>query len=173
MDKIRRIPAKTCAVNFPVWTYTASVMKTIITPVDFSDVSARVVKAAVELTRAVNGRLVLLHVVQPPIITSEYGAVMSNIQEIVAISEKTAARQLQRLERRLKAGGTKVTTVLLTGGPVAHILEQATKLRAAYIVMGSHGRSALFELFAGSTTTGVMKKAPCAVVVVPPARKKK
>lgn len=148
-------------------------MKTIIAPVDFSDVSARVVKAAAELTQAVKGRLVLLHVVQPPVITSEYGAVMANIQEIVAISEKTAARQLLRLERRLKAGGTKVSTVLLTGGPVAHILAQATKLRAAYIVMGSHGRSALFELIAGSTTTGVMKKAPCAVVVIPPARKKK
>lgn len=148
-------------------------MKTIITPVDFSAVSAGVVKAAVALTQAVKGRLVLLHVVQPPVITSEYGAVMSNIQEIVAISEKTASRQLARLERRLKAGGLKVSTVLQTGGPVAHILEQATKQRADYIVMGSHGRSALFELLAGSTTTGVIKKATCPVVVIPPPRKKK
>lgn len=148
-------------------------MKTIITPVDFSDVSTRIVKAAAELAQAIKGRLVLLHVVQPPVITSEYGAVMSNIQEIIAINEKTAARQLLRIERRLKTGGTKVSSVLLTGSPVAHILEQATKLRAAYIVMGSHGHSALFELLAGSTTTGVIKKAPCAVVVVPPIRKKK
>ncbi len=148
-------------------------MKTIITPVDFSDVSTRIVKAAAELAQAIKGRLVLLHVVQPPVITSEYGAVMSNIQEIIAINEKTAARQLLRIERRLKTGGTKVSSVLLTGSPVAHILEQATKLRAAYIVMGSHGHSALFELLAGSTTTGVIKKAPCAVVVVSPIRKKK
>jgi nucleotide-binding universal stress UspA family protein len=148
-------------------------MKIILTPVDFSAVSNGVVKAAAALAQALKGRLVLLHVVQPPVITSEYGAVMANIQEIVAISEKTAARQLAKLERRLKAGGTRTGTVLLTGGAVAHILEQAGKLRADYIVMGSHGRSALFDLIAGSTTTGVMKKAPCPVVIVPPARKKK
>jgi nucleotide-binding universal stress UspA family protein len=148
-------------------------MKTILTPVDFSAVSNGVVKAAAALAQALKGRLVLLHIVQPPVITSEYGAVMANIQEIVAISEKTAGRQLAKLERRLKAGGTRTSTVLLTGGPVAHILEQAGKLRADYIVMGSHGHSALYELIAGSTTTGVIKKAPCPVVVVPPTRKKK
>ncbi|MBP6506356.1 MAG: universal stress protein [Opitutaceae bacterium] len=147
-------------------------MKTVLVPIDFSPVSNPVVKAAVALAKALKGRLVLLHAVQPPIITSEYGAVMTNIQEIIAISEKVAARALTRQQRRLEAGGLKVTTVLVTGGAVPHILEQAAKYSAAYIVMGSHGHSALYELFAGSTTTGVLKKSPCPVVVVPPARKK-
>jgi len=148
-------------------------MKTILTPVDFSALSASVIKAAAALAQSVKGRLVLLHVVQPPVITSEYGAVMANLQEIVAISEKTAARQLARVERRLKAGGVKTGSILLTGGPIPHIIEHAAMLRASYIVMGSHGRSALFDLLAGSTTTGVIKKAPCPVVIVPPPRKKK
>ncbi len=147
-------------------------MKTILTPIDFSPLSTSIVKAAAELAKSLKGRLVLLHVVQPPVITSEYGAVMSNVREIVAISEKTAARQLARVESRLKAGGVKASTLLLTGGSVSHILEQAKKLRADYIVLGSHGHSALFELIAGSTTTGIIKKATCPVVVVPPPRKK-
>uniref|UniRef100_UPI0040495246 universal stress protein n=1 Tax=Cephaloticoccus sp. TaxID=1985742 RepID=UPI0040495246 len=52
------------------------------------------------------------------------------------------------------------------------IIEQARKSRAAYIVIGSHGHSALYDLLAGSTATGVIKRAPCPVLVVPPAGKK-
>jgi nucleotide-binding universal stress UspA family protein len=33
--------------------------------------------------------------------------------------------------------------------------------------MGSHGHTALYDLIAGSTTTRVLKGAPCPVVVVP------
>lgn len=148
-------------------------MKTILAPIDFSGVSDAVVKYAVNLTQAVGGRLVLLHVVQPPIITSEYGAVMANIQEIVAVSEKTARKQLDRHRTRLLKTGLKVSVAQITGAPVLNILEQATKRRAAYIVMGSHGHSALYDLLAGSTTTGVLRRSPCPVLVVPPPPKKK
>ncbi len=147
-------------------------MKTILAPIDFSAISAVVLKSATTLAKDLKGRLVLLHVVQPPVITSEYGAVMANIQEIIAISEKTATRELTRLERRLKAGGVKVSSVLLVGAPVPQILTQAAKLKADYVVIGSHGHSALFELFAGSTASGVLKKSPCPVLVVPPGQKK-
>ncbi|MCF7761912.1 MAG: universal stress protein [Cephaloticoccus sp.] len=147
-------------------------MKTILAPIDFSAVSDAVVKAAVNLARAINGRLVLLHIVQPPVITSEYGAVLANIQEIVATSEATARRQLLSQKKRLQRNGLKVGIALLTGGPVPLILEQAGKSRATYIVMGSHGHSALYDLLAGSTATGVVKQSPCPVVIVPPAKKK-
>ena len=54
---------------------------------------------------------------------------------------------------------------------MANIIEQAQKSRAAYIVMGSHGHSALYDLLAGSTTTGVLKRSTCPVLIVPPAPK--
>lgn len=147
-------------------------MKTILAPIDFSPVSEPVTKAAVNLARAINGRLVLLHVVQPPVITSEYGAVLANIQEIIAISEGTAVKELLKRQKRLQKTGLKVSTVQVTGAPVAHIIEHAKKSRAAYIVIGSHGHSALYDLLAGSTATGVIRRGPCPVLVVPPAAKK-
>jgi len=148
-------------------------MKTILTPVDFSAISKAVVKSAAELARSLDARLVLMHVVQPPVITSEYGAVMANIQEIVAVSEKTAARHLELLVHKLKAAGLEASSVLLTGSPTLHIVDQARKLSADYVVLGSHGHSALYDLLAGSTASGVLKKSPCPVVVIPPAPKKK
>lgn len=146
-------------------------MKTILTPIDFSGVSDAVIKAAVTLTQAVGGRLVLLHVVQPPVITSEYGAVMANVQEIVAVSERSSRIHLERHKRRLLKAGLNVSVSQATGTPVTIIVEQATKRRAAYVVMGSHGHSALYDLLAGSTTSGVLKRSPCPVLVVPPTKK--
>ncbi len=148
------------------------IMKTILAPIDFSRVSDAVVKAAVNLARAVNGRLVLLHIVVPPVITSEYGAVLANIQEIIATSEASSRLQLQSYKKRLQKTGLTVSIALQTGVPVSLILDQARKSRATYIVMGSHGHSALYDLLAGSTATGVVKHSPCPVVMVPPVKNK-
>jgi nucleotide-binding universal stress UspA family protein len=50
---------------------------------------------------------------------------------------------------------------------VQTILEQAEKLDAEVIVMGSHGRGKLFDLVVGSVSAGVIRKSPVAVLVVP------
>jgi nucleotide-binding universal stress UspA family protein len=148
-------------------------MKTILAPVDFSPATAHVLDTATELARAVQGEVVLLHVVQPPMVTSDYGLAMENVQEILAVSEKAAARQLAHLEERLSTADVPTRTLQVNGAPVAAILEQAKALRAAYVVMGSHGHTAFYDLLVGSTTHGILKKSPCPVVIVPPEPKKK
>jgi universal stress protein A len=162
-----------CAGNRSIPEYHSIAMKTILTPVDFSAISKAVVKSAAELARSLNARIILMHVVQPPVITSEYGAVMANIQEIVALSEKTAARHLELMVHKLQAAGLDASSVLLTGSPTLQIVDQARKLDANFVVLGSHGHSALYDLLAGSTASGVLKKSPCPVVVIPPASTKK
>jgi nucleotide-binding universal stress UspA family protein len=57
----------------------------------------------------------------------------------------------------------------LTGAPVNRILEQAESLPADYVVLGSHGHTAVYELLVGSTAHGVLKSATCPVIVVPPS----
>ncbi|MBI4621943.1 MAG: universal stress protein [Verrucomicrobia bacterium] len=44
---------------------------------------------------------------------------------------------------------------------------QAEKNAADFIVMGSHGHTALYDLVVGSTTHGVLRRATCPVVIVP------
>lgn len=147
-------------------------MKTILTPVDFSAATARVIEAALELARGSDGKLVLLHIVQPPIVTSDYGLAMENVQEILAVSEKAAARQLSHLASQVKAKGGDARVMQINGAAVTGILESAERLKADYIVMGSHGHTALYDLLVGSTTHGVLKRATCPVLVVPPSKKK-
>ena len=62
-------------------------------------------------------------------------------------------------------------SIQLIGDPVGVILEQAAQLPADYIVMGSHGHSVLYDCVVGSTAAGVVKRAECPVMLVPPEGK--
>jgi len=146
-------------------------MKTILAPIDFSEVSGKVVSEASNLARTNAGRVVLLTVIQPPVITSEYAPMRDNLEEVLAAGEKATATRLGKIAEDLQHDSVPTETLQLNGGPVANIVEQAQKLSADYIVMGSHGHSAVYDLLVGSTTHGVMKRARCPVVIVPPPQR--
>jgi nucleotide-binding universal stress UspA family protein len=163
---------KDCVVEWEAVAYSRGV-KTILAPVDFSDVSEAVVAEASRLAKALGGRVVLLTVIQPPVITNEYAPLMENIAEITAAGEKAASKRLASIQERLEAQSLSVEVVQLNGAPVTQIADQAAKLRADYVVMGSHGHTAFYDLLVGSTTHGVLMRATCPVVIVPAQTTKK
>lgn len=144
-------------------------MKTILAPVDFSAVTNRVADAAINLARLLKGRVVLVHVVPPPAaIRNVLPAVEDVEQRATSIGHEADIKlfdQKKVLQRKFRA----VETMRLSGAPVACILEKAKELAAEFIVMGSHGHSAVFDALMGSVASGVVRKAPCPVVLVPPA----
>ena len=147
-------------------------MKTIVAPIDFSAASQQVVAEAVDLARALRARLIVMHVVQPPVITdSDVGARMS--ADYAAMASESAAKQLSALQKKLQLRGITIETRHVTGSPGRSIVDLAGALDASYVVLGSHGHGAIYDLVIGSTTTRVLKHAPCPVVVVPGGRKKK
>lgn len=146
-------------------------MKTILVPIDLSATAVNVIDAAVVLAQGLQGSIVILHVVQPPVITSDYGISMENLEDLVAVSEKAANTKLAGLLERYGNLGVPMKTLQHVGTPVGIIMEESRKLEAAYIVMGSHGHSALYDLLVGTTTHGVLKHAKCPVLIVPPAAK--
>jgi nucleotide-binding universal stress UspA family protein len=144
-------------------------MKTILAPIDFSQVSERVINRAIELARGTSARLVLLHVVAPmPVIGRKLALTMTGAELAVA-AEKEAAAELVKLQRSLRDRGVTAHAVHVCGDPRKCIIEQAERLTADYIVIGSHGHSAFYDLLIGSTASGVLKRASCPVVIVPPA----
>ncbi len=145
------------------------VMKTILVPVDLSPATPQVCTAAGALARSLGARLVLLHVVQslPFLMNDYYGYDASLMGEIIASSEQAAGRKLKALGERCRRHVPDVRTLQQSGRPVAAILEHAASLKADYIVLGTHGHGAVFDLLMGSTTQGVLRKARCPVLVVP------
>jgi nucleotide-binding universal stress UspA family protein len=60
-----------------------------------------------------------------------------------------------------------VTALLVQGVTADTILEEAAKLAADIIVVGSRGKGALQQLVVGSVSEGVLRKSQCPVLVVP------
>jgi nucleotide-binding universal stress UspA family protein len=143
-------------------------MKKILAPIDFSSATAHVLDAAAALAADLDAEITLFHSIQPPTVTSDYGLAMENVQEIVAVTEKTAQRQLEHSLRMLSDRGIKAHSESAAGAAITAIVSKAREIDAAYIVMGSHGHTALYDLLVGSTTHGVLKDSPCPVVIVPP-----
>lgn len=141
-------------------------MKTIVVPVDLSAAATQVCKAACDLARRTGAGLRLVYIVQPPFVVGDlYGMEASYLQEAISAATAAGKQRLQALARSCAKRGFRVRTFAGVGNPASEILRQARK--AAFIVIGSHGHGAMFDLLVGSTTQGVLKRAHCPVLVVP------
>lgn len=148
-------------------------MKTILVPVDFSKVSRYVVAEAANLARLTKSRLVLLHVVQPPSMVTDLAPLVGEALQMSAELEGIGRRHLHRLQKSPKFRGLNVDSICEQGFPVAQVIAQAKRVKADVIVLGSHGHGAVYNLVVGSTANGVLKHAPCPVLVVPAPAKSK
>lgn len=144
-------------------------MKTILVPVDFSPITARVTAAATDLARSLRARLVLLNVTPPITMVGDDTAYLESLGVLYDLESKSAVKRLDAMQRMLAKKRVTVRTVHVSGPAVPLIVEQARKLRADVIVIGSHGHTAFYDLLVGSTAHGVLKRATCPVLVVPPA----
>jgi nucleotide-binding universal stress UspA family protein len=142
-------------------------MKTILVPVDFSDVTTPVVATAQAMAQAMEMRMVLLHVAEPEPDFVGFEAGPMSVREAVAHDFQAEHHKLEELKAGLAASGLDVMAIQVQGMAAEKIIAEAEKLGVEYIVMGSHGHGALYHLLVGSATEGVLKKPPCPVVVVP------
>src|SRR5690606_21308213 len=89
-----------------------------------------------------------------------------------AAGERNAERRLTKIADKLRDDFVPAETRIETGSPAPTILETAAELKPDFIVVGSHGHTALYDLLVGSTTHGVLLSARCPVVIIPAASRK-
>jgi nucleotide-binding universal stress UspA family protein len=148
-------------------------MSTILVPVDFSPVTNSVVGAAIALAVPTGSRLVIMHVLQPPAVVADYGLMGSFVLPVMETMGQAATARLEKIRSRVEAQDLLATTAQVTGASSSRMIaSEAEKWKADYIVMGSHGHTGFYDLLIGSTTGGVLKRAPCPVVIVPAQRKR-
>jgi len=142
-------------------------MKTILAAVDFSAVTYHVVEAARELAGALKAKILLLHVIAPPVNVVTYDMPAEAFINELKFAQEQSAKKLAVLKKVLDADGIDSEVKSLQGHAVEEILAQAEAADVSYIVMGSHGHGTIYELLAGSTTHGVLHKASCPIVILP------
>jgi nucleotide-binding universal stress UspA family protein len=135
---------------------------TILHPTDFSDYSDFAFRLSCALARDYKARLVLLHVIPPPMVIYAGGPVPAETWP----SPEEAEKKLRNMEAL--AHGVRVESQVMEGDPVDMILLAADETHSDVIVMGTHGRTALARLLLGSVAESVLRKAPCPVLTAKP-----
>lgn len=142
-------------------------MKTIVALVDFSDVSTNVLKHVQNLAVACKSRVTLLHGIPKRPVVVDLGMASPAIPlEPTEMEVQADLARLDRLAEPLRASGVDVTLKQFHGATIEHIVEEALRLAADLIVVGSHHHSSLYNLLVGSVTHHLLARAKCPVLVV-------
>ena len=110
-----------------------------------------------------NPQVILVNV-DPPVLERMDAQIAQ--EDIVRFHARNANVAVRAARRLLTAAGVRFRERLLVGDPAETIARLARSERADLIVMGSHGRSALKSLFAGSVVQRVLSLTRVPVLVV-------
>ncbi|MGY3852864.1 universal stress protein [Aeromonas aquatilis] len=138
-------------------------IKTLLCPVDFSQMSRAVLDYAVFMAQSHQAQLKLIHVVDQLYGFDSYKILHMTAIEITHEMERQARTQLKELVATLPI---PATFDIRFGRAADEIVIQAKEDEVELIVMGSHGRSGISHLLVGSVAESVVRHAPCPVLVV-------
>ena len=127
-------------------------------------------KAALEYVKSATwAKGTSFHVVSasPPVfIGPGEAAAPTAIAELVKTQEAYHRRIAETAAASLKAAGLEVEGRMLPTDPRSALIDEARRIQADLLVVGSHGRSGIGKLLLGSVASHVVSHAPCSVLVV-------
>ena len=135
--------------------------------VDLSESTEIIVKKIEEITEALPAKVWLLHNAVPEPDFVEFKVDPLAARESLAKKFHVEHCQIQELADRMRKAGVDATALLVHGATVETILKEASDLEVDMIVVGSHGRGAMYQLLVGSVSEGVLRKSRCPILVVP------
>ena len=135
--------------------------------VDLSESTEIIVRKIEEITKALPAKVWLLHNAVPEPDFVEFKVDPQAARESLAKKFHVEHRQIQELANRMRKAGVDTTALLVHGATVEIILKEASDLEVDMIVVGSHGRGAMYQLLVGSVSEAVLHKSQFPTLVVP------
>lgn len=156
----------------------------ILVALDHSEACQAVFERAIELAKANQARVMLLHVISPidegvpspmyPLPDSLYPmqheALIQSSAQLFSQVEQAGLDMLRMRDATATAAGVRCEFTQHVGDPGTTICTIAQTWNANLIVMGRRGRSGISEFFLGSVSNYVMHHAHCSVLVVQEAK---
>jgi nucleotide-binding universal stress UspA family protein len=139
--------------------------RNVLLATDFSAAAREAAAHAAAFASASGATLHLVHVVEDFAYWESFSLQHFPSPEVYAELKSNARIALEDLARDAELGGD-VAAHVRHGKPFVEIIRAARELEADVLVIGSHGQSGLSETLFGSTAEKVVRKAPCAVLVV-------
>jgi len=143
--------------------------KKILCAVDFSEVSRDALRTAARLASEQSAELVIAYAWTPPVVFAgeTIGLPAGFLVDVIARAQgelaawKTEAAGL---------GAKNVSAEFLTGAAWHEVVGLAKRDRSiGLVVVGTHSRTGIKHAMLGSIAEKIVRHAPCAVMVVPPA----
>ena len=139
----------------------------VLVPLDGSARAERALPVAARLARTLDGTLILVRVVQPPLQPATSLAPLLDVETSILLERRNAAAAyLTHVAHHPDLAGIKHEQVALVGYPAEMILDAVHASRADIIILCSHGRTGLLRWALGSVAQRVIHHAPVPVLVL-------
>ena len=165
--------------------HTMSTQKNILVPIDFSDVSQKIMEQAIQFAISLKENVRLIHVTTP---SSQAIKIQSEIplhaldgmeehyfnpvrydiiRDQIASQFKNEHTQLLKFRKQLIEKNIDTLALLIEGNIIDTIIKEVVEIKADMIIMGSHGYGSFRKAFVGSVTNSLFKKQICPILIVP------
>ncbi len=141
-------------------------MKTILVPIDYSEIADNALQYAVELAGATGASIVLLHVYHPPVPAGDVPIIIVSPSEFEEINLKN----LREIEQKIVAqslGKLKVDSIVRAGFVGEEVVDLANEKNVDLIVMGITGKGQAGQVLIGSNSISVIQKSKIPVLTIP------
>lgn len=141
-------------------------MKTIIIPTDFSQAATTALHYGIEMAKAINAEVHLLHVYQVPVSFTDTPVVLMSVDEL----QKTAEKQISTLKKEVEhitPDSVRVHAETRLGSVSDEIENYCNEINPFAVVMGSKGKTGLEKALFGSNTLTAIRQLTWPVISVP------
>jgi nucleotide-binding universal stress UspA family protein len=139
----------------------------ILVPLDGSAPAQRALAVAAQLAHALDGTLILVRVVQPPLQPATSLAPSLEVEEQILSEElERATTYLTQMTQQPELAGIRHETAALVGFPTEKILDAVDTHQADSIILCSHGRTGLLRWTLGSVAQRVVHHALVPVLLL-------
>ncbi len=141
-------------------------LRRILVPIDFSEFSKNALKYAIPFAQQFQASIDLLYVVEPAIYPADFSFGQVGFPNVEEELRKRGTEELENLMKKEIGRRLPARFSVRTGKPFYEINQYAKEEEVDLIVIATHGHSGVEHILFGSTAEKVVRKAPCAVLVV-------
>lgn len=147
--------------------FNANIMKNILVTIDFSENEKLLIDKALEMAKAFNAKIWLLHVVSPEPEFVGFGVGPQYLRDSRAAELRQEHRLIQDYTNMVKVENQECEGLMINGATIEMIMKEAQKRKIDLIIAGHHDHGILYKAFFGSVASGLIKKANIPLLLVP------
>ncbi len=153
-------------------------MKNVLIALDYGPTAQKVAEEGFAIAKAIKAKVLLLHVITNPVYyaSPSYSPIMGfggyvDIDflgpDLLPSVMRESERFLAKTKEHLK--DDSIQTEVKQGDVAPMIMETASKLKADFIVLGTHSRRWMDEILVGSTAHKLLKHSKIPMYIIPVA----